>query len=376
MSLRNIFNIIIKEIKIVLRDRKSIMMMVLLPILLMAILGAALSGVFDSSISLDEIKVLYTNEGSQDSVKMFNTFMEEGKKLKMDFTRADSIDEGTASVKDVKYACYVRVKDNGEILLYKNERHGFNAEMVESVLTIFVHRYNVMSQIAKVNPISMKAIASGGEKNLVKLSSVNAKRQPRSIDYYSVTMLTLIIMYAANIGAWSVKGEKTEKTGSRLLAAPVKKYEILIAKILGSITATAIQIIVVILVSKYILKGYWGSNMSPILLIILTQIIMTVAIGAGIAFMVKSETSMSSIISTTIPFIVFLGGGYVPLDQFKSNILMQIAKISPLKWTNDAIFQIIYNNNFSMMGEAIVINLGIAALFIIISSILFKREAI
>jgi len=57
----NIVRILIKEFKTSIRDYKANSLMVLLPILLIIILGAALSNVFESEYSFYDVTVLYTD---------------------------------------------------------------------------------------------------------------------------------------------------------------------------------------------------------------------------------------------------------------------------------------------------------------------------
>jgi ABC-2 type transport system permease protein len=57
----------------------------------------------------------------------------------------------------------------------------------------------------------------------------------------------------------------------------------------------------------------------------------------------------------------------------KNNILTVIAKISPIKWTNESIFNIIYGNDNSLVITAVVINLSLAAILMIVPSIFSKK---
>lgn len=52
------------------------------------------------------------------------------------------------------------------------------------------------------------------------------------MDYYALTMLTLILMYSSIAGVFAIKSETIARTLNRLLCSPVGKHEILIGKIL------------------------------------------------------------------------------------------------------------------------------------------------
>ena len=54
-------------------------------------------------------------------------------------------------------------------------------------------------------------------------------------------------------------------------------------------------------------------------------------------------------------------------------MLNSVSNISPLKWSNDAIFKIIFGNNLSIFGITMLINIGAGVLFLLIA-ILFPRK--
>lgn len=58
------------------------------------------------------------------------------------------------------------------------------------------------------------------------------RRLKRAMDYYALTMLTLILMYSSIAGVFAIKSETIARTLNRLLCSPVGKHEILIGKIL------------------------------------------------------------------------------------------------------------------------------------------------
>jgi ABC-2 type transport system permease protein len=374
----NIISILIKEIKQNLREKKGMTMMVLFPILLIAVLGTALTGAFTDARTFDDIKVLYTVEGSNTVSSSFKIFIDKSKDIGIVYDEAKSVQEGMDSVKDVKYVSYIRVQeDEGKILLYKNNRYNnVEASLVEAVLESYVQRYNAMSEIVKINPAATDSITTESDTSYVSEISLTKKRAPRAIDYYAVTMLTLIIMYASMTGAWAIKEEKVRKTGSRILCSPVRKYEMFIGKTFGSCLVTIIQAAVVVLFSKFVFKAYWGADMVTISALIISEIIMSISLGIAVAFMVKNENTMTGILNTLIPFTVFLGGGYIPLEQFGDTLLLKAANLSPLKWTHNAIFQVIYDGGSSFVTPALVINIGIAFVLMILSAYHFKKEAI
>ena len=373
-----ILNIMWKEIKHNLRDKKAMFMMILFPIVLILILGAALGQYFggDKGEFTIDAKVIYSMDNNSSLNNAFTGFKDSfGKELKISFDETKDINKGLESIKDSKYTCYIQVTDK-DIKIYKNKRFGQNASYVESVVDIFMDRNNALGQIGKVNPKVIQGILADTKSDYTKAVSLEKKKAPRAKDYYAVTMITLMILYGSASGFYAIAGEKIRNTKQRLLTAPITKPELFIGKTLGCVLITSLQMGIVVLVSKYLLNTYWGDNIWTVMLILFSEICVSISIGVGLALLVKNESTGNGVMNAAIPFMAFLGGNYMPLENMGSKAIENLSKISPLRWTNQSIFKIIYANDFSYVGSALLVNIGVAVLFLAIASIQFRKEAI
>lgn len=301
-----IFNIMLKEIKGNIRSSKTILMMVLFPIVLMSILGLAFSNTFNSDYKISGISVIYTDNGSKEISDGFKNFVESSKKIGIKFYEIKNTDEGINDIKNAKYTAYIVLKGNN-MTFYKNDRNFLDTGIVESILKIFVDRYNAITTIARENPASIPKITSYNDYNFTEVVSLDRERQPSSNDYYSVTILTLIVLYGSMSGIYSIGGERTKKTGNRILISPARKYEILTGKVLG-------VSFLVFLYSRYILKAYWGTDIFTIFLIVISEIIFSISLGICMGFLIKNSSAAPGVINVIVPFIAFLGGSYFPIN--------------------------------------------------------------
>jgi ABC-type multidrug transport system, permease component len=363
-----------KEFRQNVRNWKANSMMVLFPIVLILILGTAFSRVFDDSIALDNVRVLYTLNSSNGLSSYFKSFTEHGKEMGIKFEETSDVDAGVRSVQDVTYSCYILFEnDSNEVKLYKNARYNFEAGFVQGFVDSFISRYNAYAEIGKSNPEALGKIMAEEGKNYVNTMSLDKKRKPRALDYYAITMLTLILMYSSLTGFWGVKSEQNHKTGSRILCSPIHKSEFLTGKVIGCIFVTFIQAAVVIAFSRYVMGAYWGNDIFTIALLVLSQAIMTISLGASIAFLIKNEGAASGLLNSVIPIVVLLGGGYTPLENM-GPFIARISDISPVKWINSSMLRVIYDNDYSLVPIAIIINLALAAVFIGVVALLSKKE--
>lgn len=118
---------------------------------------------------------------------------------------------------------------------------------MEGILNTFVQRYNVINEVLKVNPSTIQEIVEENKVNYVTMESLDKNKQPRAIDYYGVTMTSLIILYAAMTAGFGMNSERVRRTGSRMLVSPVRKNEIFMGKVLGFLAVTIIEIAIVVL---------------------------------------------------------------------------------------------------------------------------------
>lgn len=370
-----ILNIVIKEIKHNFRNKRVLAIMILFPIVLIVILGTAFSKVMSNDVQLGEIKVLYTVQGEGNVGKAFEDLQKGLKEYNVSFKETEDIKKAKESVQDSNYSCYLLVnEDSKEIKIYKNDRYYLDASFVEGILNTFVQRYNVINEIQEKNPRVIGEILKGSNKGFVKIEALNEKKEPRAVDYYGVTMTTLIVLYSAMTGAYAMKSEKNRKTEGRMMVAPIGKKEIFIGKILGALVVAILQIFIVIIFSKYVVGVNWGDNIVILLLVIGSEIIMAVSLGIGVSFLTKTESAMNGILNSIIPVMVFLGGGYVPLEQFNSEILNTISNFSPVRWVNSSILNIVFRNNYEKVLPTIAINITAAVILLVTASMLFRRE--
>lgn len=372
-----VLRIILKEIKQNVRNFKANIMMVLFPIVLIIILGAAFSGVFDNTINLGDVEILYTideNAGGPAFETAFNSFCKElSEETGMKFEETKDFAAGVAGIENNRYNAYFHI--TGEpvrVDMYKNERRGYSASIVENAMNSFLDTYATMSVIAQNNPAALSSQQDQEDMSHVKLSSLDRNRTPGSTDYYAITMLTLILLYASLTGFWGIRNEIEDKTAARILCAPTANYQLLAGKVLGDIIVTILQGFVVILFSGLVLKAYWGEDLFTVALLIISYSIMAVSIGVALAYLIRNGEAASGILNSIIPVLVFLGGGYVPLNVMGSGI-SRLSDLSPVKWINSALLNVIFDGNYSKVAVSIGINLGIAVLFIAISAIFSRR---
>lgn len=365
----NIFNIAVMHIKRDFRDVRTLVFMLAFPVVLMLVLGTALTNAFESDgYSITDIQVLYKDEASSTFSQSFEAFMKEVDKSGIHFKKVSEGIDGKEEVKQNKYVAYIELNKDGA-KFYGSERSSIEGSIVEGMLTTFVDKYNVVTEVAKVDPSKVSAVISNGNHNdYIKETSLQAAKKPGSMDYYAVVMTTMIALYAAMGASSLIRGERVRKTGDRLIAAPVSKAEIFIGKVLGSLVANALCVLLVILFSKFVFQANWGDHLGIIFIILLTEVFLAISFGLGIGYITKTSEASRAIVLVIVQLASIFGGAYFVVEE---NV---VTNLSPLTWANTAVMKIIYANDVWAALPVISLNLGISALFLLIAIIALRRR--
>lgn len=355
--------------------------MLAFPLVLILVLGTALSGAFnsDKSISMDEIKVVYKDNSSGKFSQYFEEFINQSKKEGIKFEKATDKKEALNQVEKRKFQAYIEINNEG-VKLFQHDRTSIEGNIIEGMIKVFINNYKLISEVIQVKPQAVSAVNfNNNDTNYIKETSLNSKKTPGSIDYYSIAMTTMIALYGAISASFLIRRERTNKTEVRLLSAPVKRSEILTGKVLGGIGANFICVLLVVAVSKFAFKANWGENIGLVALVLLTEVILAVSFGLGVGYLTKKPEASRIIVMIVIQVASFVGGAYFPIDTTSSSggIMNILTKLSPLTWNNEAINKLIYAGDKIAILPALAFNMAVACLFLIISSVIAgKRETI
>lgn len=369
----NVFNIALQLIRVSIRDRRTLIFMLAFPIVMMLVLGSALSNAFDNHIKIEKMRVLYKDTGSSNVAPYFEQFTKNVKKDNIYFYKAKEKVNGKNEVRENRYDAYVEVSNKG-IQFYGSERNSIESSIVEGMLTAFADKYNLVNQVAKVKPDQAETVLKNAmPDNYIKEKSLNADKAPGSMDYYAVAVTTMISLYGAMGASFLLRGERTRNTAVRLATAPISKAEIFLGKIIGSIVLNLLSLLLIVAVSSLVFNANWGDHLWLVIIILLSEVFLAVSFGLGISYMAKTGEASRTIILIVVQLASFFGGAYFKIDN-PDGFMKLLTNLSPLTWANTAINKIIYNNDLGASMQVIGLNLGIAIIFLSIAIISFRRR--
>ncbi|MFD1177780.1 ABC transporter permease [Paenibacillus puldeungensis] len=372
----NTLSIAVKEIKKDLRDRRTLALMLAFPLILMLVLGMALTNTFDNTVKVGDIKVLVKDNGmNSDLAQGFEAFSKEAAKAGMTFERLKPQVSGKEEVEQNRFDDYLEIDDHN-LSLYMSSRSDIKSSVVQGMLTAFAEKYNVVYAIVKSAPEQAKTTLAAADRggDYIKETSITADRQPGAVDYYALGMASMTALWGSLSASRLISEEVKEGTAVRLIAAPVRKYEIFIGKVLGNLVVNVLCVLIIVFFSKYVLKAYWGTHLVAELIVLFSSVVMSVSLGLAVSYMLK-ETATRSVIVIFTNLAAFLGGSYFPMNGDDNlGMLGHISGLSPIRWTNLALTKIVYGNQLSAIWPPVMLNLVLAVIMLAGAALIMRRR--
>lgn len=188
-----------------------------------------------------------------------------------------------------------------------------------------------------------------------------------SLHYYSVHMLLMFILYTGMMGAINLFLEKNNYTLARLYSVPIPTRNILIGKILAFGLIGLLQAIVIIFASTMFYDVDWESNYFRICIATLLMTFASIGLSLFIASLVKQLNGLIALSNVVIIFMTFLAGGFYP---GMGGMAEEVSKYTPNYW---AASMLLTSGENSLGGEVIPLAI-ISISLLIISFLLFLKR--
>ncbi len=374
-----ILSIAVKDIKQIFRMKSVVFMMVAFPLLLILILGTALGGTKVSG-GVDTVintKAVYFIENEGIVQEAFDSFNKNFDKELISFKEVNTKEAGIELLQNGEYPAFVMINsEENKIQVIKSPKFDFEGDFIEGIISSFANRASVAMTLYKYIPNSIQEIQeSENYSDYVTLKGINNdNKKPRAIDYYGITMLTMIIMYMTTTASEFLLYEKEIGTDKRIKISNITGMELFFGKLLGQIVSAAIQIGIIMCVSSLLYKINYGQDLKSVILIVASQAILMIALGLAIGIFADPESPTGSVFNIVIPILVFLGGGYFSLRGLGSDFLIKLGNISPVKWINQSLFEVIYNGSYSTVNKLLLINTIVTVILLLIVAMKFSRK--
>lgn len=359
---------ILKEL---LRDKRTLALMFLAPILIMWLMNVMFSANSDTKVDLATVNVsqnIKNNLRKVDgvSIKTVNSNLQAKNDLKKNKIDAVIKYDKSDNHFNVTYAN----TDSTKTALTKQALKAAITGQTISTLSSGIHQ--LQSVVQSTNPNF-----NHSQEN-IKAPSISNHYQYGNADTGFFAKIVPILMgffvffFVFLISGMALLKERTSGTLDRLLATPVKRSEIVFGYMLSYGIISILQSTIIVLATVWLLKVEVVGSIINIIVISVLIALVALAFGILMSTLANSEFQMMQFIPLVVVPQVFFSG-IIPLDSMASWV-QYVGKVLPLTYTGDALTQIImYGKGFTSLGGDILALLLFLVILLWLNIIGLKR---
>ena len=374
----------IKDLKLLLSERRSLLIFFLMPIVLTTILSFALKGSFDEEVSIATIPIAIVKayDKSADGAKIrdvfkayieasdptndmrqtvgdldfetifFDDFLGSNQMKKVINYQVMSEEEANKALANGTIKAIVILPESfvydlsvNFISPYRNEiaikviaspEASYAGNLVTQIMSLYfdalnehIVQKNTYLEIAMRTMALSEAMVHMGdiaslesETTLIQATSIPGYKVMKSFTYYSIAMMAMFVLYAASFSGVALMREKQDGTLNRNTSAGVTYHTMLLAKAFMTWCLVMAQMSGLLLFSRFILGVSW--RLSPVMIF---GMIATAIAVSGFGSVISAITmyydnpNIPSIFENIIIHIfALLGGSYIPVDVLPAQL--------------------------------------------------------
>jgi len=153
----------------------------------------------------------------------------------------------------------------------------------------------------------------------------------------TVTGFTLLfLMGLVTSSVTLIMDDRRQRTMLRMFSAPVRSSEIAIGNFLGSFTVGIIQIVVMLMIGKWVLRYDYGLPMFTYFLILAAFMLVSMGIASTVAGMIRNPNNAGMLNMLILTPTSMLGGCFWPIS-IMPDYMKKAANFVPQKWAIEAV---------------------------------------
>ncbi|PRS80491.1 MULTISPECIES: ABC transporter permease [unclassified Bacillus (in: firmicutes)] len=378
--------VVLKDLLLFFRDKKSFFTLFFMPIILIAILGAAFGDNMkkDSEIRINSFRVGITDQDKSATSKMFLSTLSKSElsdifdvkvtsknQLERDLNSRD-ITMGIIIMPDFEKSLLNH--DHVQLNILKGPNSNLQEMVLENVILQFFQNYHMNRILVPLNQGKEVEIVSDQlKKELVNERNIHMNSQPiTSFQYYAGGMGVLFLLMTVVFLVGSMIEEKEEEVYKRLVVSKLSNNSYIVGKLIGILLISVIQLTIIILFTSFVFKVQWGEPFT-IVMIGCSFILNAAGFGVLIGSFIKREKTFNSVGILGTQVLAALGGSMVPLYLFPQ-WLINISYFLPNSLALQMFLKSMSGADFSEIQSSLLLSCGMGLAFFIIALIRMSFE--
>jgi len=168
---------------------------------------------------------------------------------------------------------------------------------------------------------------------------------------YSIFGFTLFfVIYTIAYSVFQILREKNKGIWDRMVISPVKKWEMYVANFLYSFLIGYVQVVIVFLVFRYVMKIDFADSFLLLLVMLIPYVLAIVALSIFIVSIVQTAQQFNAVIPIVSVGMAMIGGAYWPLEIVESDFMITLSKLMPITYGMELLNGVtVYNYSFEQM---------------------------
>lgn len=190
-------------------------------------------------------------------------------------------------------------------------------------------------------------------------------------EYYTASLIVVFLMFAGMPGLKMLVTEKSLGLVDRLRTSAVKIWQVVLSKFIVSLFLSIIQFSIIVALTSLVLKNYWGSSISNVLILLGSVIFAVSAWSVFVSAVSKTPAAADAIGNMGILLMAIIGGSIYPL-QYLPETVRKISCLTINKWATEG-FMVIFSGNSALgIANNVAALMVIGTGFLIISAGILK----
>jgi ABC-2 type transport system permease protein len=324
------------------RDRKALMMFILMPMVLIAILGTALKGMLDEG-HISPIAVAVIDADRQLGKMLTDEILGSDQVRQLvDVKAGTDLQAAKGLVANGKLVAVIYVPPTftadvmagkaAQVQIFSDPGNPTGASIIEQIVGSFTDQVTTGSLAARtLGPQAAQQAVQASQAGLPKLiAAPTGTRQVEAIQYYSAAMAVMFMVMTAFARAKTILQDREEGTLNRILISPTSKATIVTGQILGNVVVLLAQFVVLLLGTRLIFQVDWGA-WGPALLLGIAFSVAVAGIGTAAAGLLNDSRAADSMVGVVGNIFAVLSGGMFPLYIFPDSLRV-VAHFVPNYW--------------------------------------------
>ena len=359
-SMKEFWSFIIKETQHIMRDRRTMMILFGMPIILMLIFGFAIS------TDVRNVRtVVIMSQIDHQTQRMINA-LDESEYFKVLY-KVHTPAEAEQLIRNQK-------ADMG--IVFSTDfasKHGGVQLIIDGTDPNMAQQYN--NYASQIMGTQLMNVMQRKSPSAIALKMLYNPQMKSSYNFVPGIMGILLMLICAMMTSISIVREKERGTMEVLLVSPVRPFLIILAKAVPYLVLAFVVLLAILLMSRFVLFVPIAGSLWLILLVSTIYIFMALSLGLLISTIAK--TQMAALLMSAVMLLMpctMLSGMMFPIESMP-HVLQWVAALIPPRYYISAMRKLlIMGVSFRYVLPEVITLLGMTALFLTVALLKFNKR--